>query len=133
MRVFVYTEQHIDRAFTRRIEEATDKVERDRRRIQQVVDASFRSSPESRMLRAPTGLYCHTLDQWLQAFTRWRDAEIERHPESRKNIERYCADLSALMTTRWPLDAKLLVRECLDDSDDFCSADDGPGASAIVA
>ncbi len=118
MRVFVFTQKQIEAAFAARIEAAgDDAAERDRRRIERRVFEAFAAAPEARPLLAPTGLYCFTRDQWAEAYGGWLAREKLRRPDAAPAIERHGGALDALMASRWPIEAKLLVRECLGEED----------------
>jgi len=113
MMVFVATKKQFIDAFDSWISE--DPV--DYRLIMKRVFEAFIDSDFSTALFAPTGLLCFDLNQWSNALELWRDHEISAFPKSEDSILCYTRQLDDLIRSKWSITFKLVVQECLSDSD----------------
>lgn len=115
MLVFVTTPRQLQTAFDTWITEVDSK---DRRIIKNVFD-QFMASPWAQTYHTLTGLVCFNVQQWQQGFDCWRDAEIARHPSNLEIIHYWTLRVSDLIQSDWGVQYKLIVKECLQQSDDF--------------
>lgn len=97
------------------LDAATDSEAHQRQALVRIFD-EFSRSREASNLQAPTGLYCFTLEQLEDAFTRWIQHQIRLQPDKRTQILEW-QTLFLEQWRCWGIPYKLVVRECLCDED----------------
>jgi hypothetical protein len=89
------------------------------RRIVKKVFDQFMASNEAKIFHTVTGLVCFNGPHWQLVFNRWRDGEITRKPQNLDTIHYWTLRVSNLIQSDWMINNKLIVTECLQQSDDF--------------
>ena len=89
------------------------------RRIVKKVFDQFMTSTEANNFHTVTGLVCFNGPEWQVAFNRWRDGEITRQPHNLDTLHYWTVRVSNLIQSDWMIINKLIVTECLQQSDDF--------------
>jgi len=120
MLVTVTTATQLENALNDWISESDSE---ERRIVKKVFD-QFMASTEAKNFHTKTGLVCFNGPEWQAAFNRWRDAEIARQPQNLDTIHYWTLRVSRLIQSDWMITNKLIVKECLQQSDDFSVVDE---------
>ncbi|MBT3205217.1 MAG: hypothetical protein HOM14_03860 [Gammaproteobacteria bacterium] len=130
MLVYVTTSRQLQQAFDHWLAETGS----DERQVIKNVFDQFLAAPEAEIFHTVTGLVCFNVPEWQQQFDRWRDGEITRDPHNLETIRYWTLQVSDLIQSDWGVRHKLIVKECLQQSDDFSGSHAPPDLfDALIA